>query len=138
MHFSLCLSDGTEAISTFGEEPLEFAMGDGTLVEGLELALYGMRPAQEQSLELTPQQAFGPRDRDKIHLLPRTQFAADMPLDPGTVIAFDGPDGEPLAGTVLGLNDDKVEVDFNHPLAGHSVIFRVRILDVKNPPATPT
>ena len=58
LHLSLTLEDGTVADSTFEGEPFTFVMGDGTLVSGLELALYGLYPGDTQRLELTPEQAF--------------------------------------------------------------------------------
>ncbi len=132
MHFSLALPDGTEAASTFGDEPTTFTMGDGTLSEGLEMALYGLMTGAEQTLTLEPDQAFGLRDKAKIHPMPRGDFGPDMELEPGLVIGFSTPDGEELAGTLLVINEDEVTVDFNHPLAGNQVIFKVEILDVQN------
>jgi len=130
LHLSLTLEDGTVAESTFGEEPLSFAMGDGTLVRGLELGLYGLRPGDTQRLELYPEQAFGPRDPGKIHSMPRADFDDEMVLEPGVIIGFETPDGEEIPGMVSSVGDESVEVDFNHPLAGHTVIFNVEIIDV--------
>lgn len=130
MHLSLTLEDGTVAESTFGEEPLSFTMGDGTLVRGLELGLYGLRPGDTQRLELYPEQAFGLRNPDKIHSMPRADFDDEMVLEPGVIIGFETPDGEEIPGSVLSVSDESVEVDFNHPLAGHTVIFDVEIIDV--------
>jgi FKBP-type peptidyl-prolyl cis-trans isomerase SlpA len=130
LHLSLTLEDGTVAESTFGEAPLTFTMGDGTLVHGLELALYGLRPGDTQRLELYPEQAFGLRDPEKIHRLPRAQFSPDMMLEPGLIIGFTTAEGEEIPGSVQSVTDDEVEVDFNHPMAGHTVVFEVEILDV--------
>jgi FKBP-type peptidyl-prolyl cis-trans isomerase SlpA len=130
LHLSLTLEDGMVAESTFGEEPLTFTMGDGSLVHGLELALYGLRPGDTQRLELYPEQAFGLRDPEKIHRLPRSQFSPDMELEPGLIIGFNSADGEEIPGAVLSFDDDSVEMDFNHPMAGHTVVFEVEILDV--------
>ena len=130
LHLALTLKDGTVAESTFGEEPLTFVMGDGTLVRGLELGLYGLRPGDTQRLELYPEQAFGPRDPDKIHKMPRADFDDEMVLEPGVIIGFETPEGEELPGMVRAVGEESVEVDFNHPLAGHSVIFDVEIIDV--------
>jgi FKBP-type peptidyl-prolyl cis-trans isomerase SlpA len=130
LHLSLTLEDGTVAESTFGEAPLSFTMGDGSLVHGLELALYGLRPGDTQRLELYPEQAFGLREPEKIHHLPRSQFSPDMALEPGLIIGFTSQDGEEIPGAVLSVDDESVEVDFNHPMAGHTVIFEVEILDV--------
>ena len=130
LHLSLMLEDGTVAESTFDDEPLTFTMGDGTLVHGLELGLYGLRPGDSQRLTLYPEQAFGLRDPDKVHRLPRADFGADIELEPGLIVGFETPEGEELPGAVLSLDADSVEVDFNHPLAGRNIIFEVEIIDV--------
>ena len=130
LHLSLTLKDGTVAESTFDDEPLTLTMGDGSLAEGLELGLYGLRPGDTQRLELYPEQAFGLRDPGKVHQLPRADFAAEIELEPGLVIGFNTPGGEELSGTILAFDDAMVEVDFNHPLAGRVVIFDVEIIAV--------
>jgi len=130
LHLALTLEDGSVAETTFGEEPLTFTMGDGTLVHGLELALYGLRPGDTQRLALYPEQAFGLHDPARIHRLPRAGFPADIDLTPGNIIAFDTPEGEEIAGTLLSLDEQTVEVDLNHPLAGRRIVFDVEILDV--------
>ena len=130
LHLSLTLEDGSVAETTFDDEPLTFTMGDGTLVHGLELGLYGLRPGDSQRLTLHPEQAFGRRDPGKVHTLPRTDFGADIEPEPGLIVGFETPAGEELPGTVLSLDADSVTVDFNHPLAGRNVIFDVEIIDV--------
>ena len=130
LHLSLTMKDGTVAESTFDDEPLTLTMGDGSLAEGLELGLYGLRPGDTQRLELYPEQAFGLRDPGKVHQLPRADFAAEMALEPGLVIGFNTPGGEELSGTIIAFDDATVEVDFNHPLAGQVVIFDVEIIAV--------
>jgi FKBP-type peptidyl-prolyl cis-trans isomerase SlpA len=130
LHLSLTLEDGTVAESTFGEEPLTFTMGDGTLVHGLELALYGLLPGAVQRLELRPEQAWGLRDPANIHAVARADFDPAIELKPGVIVAFETADGDELAGAILSVGDDSVEVDFNHPLAGHTLVFEVEILDV--------
>jgi FKBP-type peptidyl-prolyl cis-trans isomerase SlpA len=130
LHLSLTLEDGTVAESTFEDEPLTLTMGDGSLAEGLELGLYGLRPGDTQRLELYPEQAFGLRDPGKVHQLPRADFDAEMVLEPGLVIGFNTPGGEELSGTILAFDDATVEVDFNHPLAGQVVIFDVEVIAV--------
>lgn len=131
LHLSLTLADGTEALSTFAEDPMTLVVGDGTLSQGLELALYGLKAGDAETLELVPGQAFGSRDECLIQTLPRSDFPADMALEPGLVIGFTTPSGEEMAGLVRKLESDRVEVDFNHPLAGRPVMLRVKILSVK-------
>jgi len=133
LHLSLAFTDGTEALSTFGEEPLECELGDGTLMPGMELALYGLRAGDTQTLTLGPEQAYGPHDDQLVQELPRNDFPAGLEPEPGQVIGFSTPGGEEAPGTILAVEEDRVQVDFNHPLAGHEVVFRVEILEVSAP-----
>lgn len=130
LHLTLTLEDGTVAESTSGEEPLTFTMGDGTLVHGLELALYGLVPGDVQRLELYPEQAFGLRDPANIHTMSRSDFDAGIELEEGVIVGFETPEGEELAGAILAIDEDTVNVDFNHPMAGHAIIFDVEIIEV--------
>jgi FKBP-type peptidyl-prolyl cis-trans isomerase SlpA len=130
LHLRILLEDGSEALSTFGEDPVELVMGDGTLQPGLELALYGLKPGEEQTLKLMPEQAYGLRDPGLIQHLPRTDFGSDFEPETGQIVAFQLPDGDETAGTILDVEEGRVEVDFNHPLAGHAITFSVEILEV--------
>ncbi len=132
MHFSIKLEDGTVADTSREEgEPLRFTMGDGSLIEGLELVLYGLKAGDTQTLRIGPADAFGFRDPDNVHQISRADFPSDIELEEGLIIAFATPSGEEVPGAVLEVGDDSVTVDFNHPLAGHEVEFDVEILEVK-------
>jgi len=138
MHFTITLEDGTIADSTAGEEPLRFVMGDQTLIEGLELALYGLKAGDKQSLKIDPENAYGYPDPDNVHAMSRDDFPDDMGLAKGVILAFATPDGEEYPGTVIDVSDSQVTVDFNHPLAGHEITFDVEILEVKSGGESPT
>ena len=131
MHFTLSLADGTVADSTDEGEPLQFVMGDGTLIEGLELVLYGLKKGDRQCLSIEPRDAFGFPDEENIHTMPRSEFPAEMQLEAGLIISFTTPSGEEVPGAIRELKDDEVVVDFNHPLAGNEIIFDVEILEIK-------
>lgn len=130
MHFSILLEDGTVAETSEGDEPLQFTLGDGTLVEGLELALLGLKPGDRQTLKIAPQNAYGYSDPQFIHPLERADFPPDMALKKGVIIGFETPSGEEVPGMVMEVGDTQVTVDFNHPLAGHEITFTVEILKV--------
>ena len=131
MHFTLSLADGTVADSTREDEPLRFVMGDGTLIEGLELVLYGLKVGDRQCLAIGPRDAFGFPDEANIHTMPRDEFPPEMQLETGMIIGFTTPSGEEVPGAIQEMKGDEVVVDFNHPLAGYEVIFDVEILEVK-------
>ncbi len=133
LHLAISLEDGSEAVSTFGEEPVDLQMGDGTLQPGLELALYGLKAGDNQTLKLLPEQAYGLRDPALIQHMPLTDFDGEFTPEVGQIIAFALPNGEEAAGTVLDVEGGQVEVDFNHPLAGHEISFRVQIISVSPP-----
>ncbi|MEW8505201.1 MAG: FKBP-type peptidyl-prolyl cis-trans isomerase [Candidatus Thiodiazotropha sp.] len=130
MHFSLRLQDGTEILSTYGGEPLAFTLGDETMEQLLEFALLGLRAGDEQDLLVSGDEVYGPRDETQIHWLERNNFSPDQALSPGEIIAFSTPEGEELAGMVLAAEENRVHVDFNHPLSGKHFHYKVTILDV--------
>lgn len=137
LHLAVRLPDGTVAESTFGDDPLELVIGDGTLIAGLEVALYGMRAGQCQTLTLHPDQAYGRRDPQALGWVPRAQFPADMQLQPGALVGFQGPDDEEIAVVVTAVEAERVQLDFNHPLAGQPIIFESEILSVEPPANMP-
>lgn len=135
MHYALRLEDGTAVESSYEGEPVEFVMGDGMLITGLERALYGLQPGAQQTLRISPKEGYGERDSDRVHPLPRAQFDAALPIEPGTIISFALPSGEEVPGMIISADNEMVQVDFNHPLAGHEVIFEVDIIAVQTPVA---
>ncbi|MEW8561581.1 MAG: FKBP-type peptidyl-prolyl cis-trans isomerase, partial [Candidatus Thiodiazotropha sp.] len=134
MHFSLTLPDDTEVISTYGGEPLVFTLGDKTMEQLLEFAILGLRAGDEQDLLVSGDEVFGPRDETHIHWLERRSFPPDQLLKPGEIIEFTTPEGEAFAGMVLGVENGRVQVDFNHPLSGKQFHYKVTILDVEAAP----
>lgn len=135
MHFALRLADGMVADSSFDNEPVSFVVGDGSLDKALELALIGLGAGDRQTLTLMPGQAFGAREDAALQWLERDQFPPDMALQEGQIIGFTGQAGEDVAGAVIEIQQQRVRMDFNHPLAGREIEFEVEILSVDNPPA---
>lgn len=129
LHFALKLQDGDVIDSTFDKAPVVFRIGDGNLPPGFEQALYGLKAGDHRTLTILPEQGFGQPNPENRQVLPRAQFQ-DMTLAAGLMILFqDAGQGE-LPGVVTDFDDDSVTVDFNHPLAGKTLQFEVRILDV--------
>ena len=125
MHFRISLEDGTEADSTFDDEPIHFKIGDGTLLDSLEKSLLGLAEGTRKTLQIPPGEGYGYADKTNIHSMARSAFPPQMRLEQGTVIAFNTPSGEELPGTVCKVDSESVEVDFNHPFAGRRLIFEV-------------
>lgn len=131
MHFNITLEDGTVAETTRDDnEPIEFIMGDGTMVQGLELALYGLKAGDKQTLTIEPKLAFGYPDPNNVHSMPRDDFPTEMQLAKGVIVEFNTPAGDEVPGTIMEVGESEVKVDFNHPLAGHEITFEVEIISV--------
>ncbi|MCW8852715.1 MAG: FKBP-type peptidyl-prolyl cis-trans isomerase [Gammaproteobacteria bacterium] len=132
MHYSIALTNGIEIESSFNDEPVEINMGSGDVTEGMELALFGLKEGDKQTLTLTAEQGFGLRDEDNIHEMPLSDFPEDLLPEVGLSYSFESPEDGEIPGTVLSIKDDMVEIDFNHPLAGQEIVFTVDILGVNN------
>ncbi|PCI09317.1 MAG: peptidylprolyl isomerase [Gammaproteobacteria bacterium] len=132
MHYSIALTDGRLIESSFDEDPVEITMRNGDITDGMELAIIGLQEGDSQTLTLTPEQAFGLRDEDNIHDMPLADFPEKLPPEPGLCYSFESPDDDEIPGTVVSVKKDSVEIDFNHPLASHEIIFTVNIVGVNN------
>ena len=132
MHYSIELTNGSIIESSFEEDPVEITMGHADITEGMELAIFGLKEGDEQTIILTPEQGFGLRDEDNIHDMPLTDFPEDLPPEVGLSFSFESQEGEEIPGTVVNLKEDAVTIDFNHPLASQEIVFTVNILGVNN------
>jgi len=128
LHFSLALEDGELIDSNFDAQPATFTMGDGNLLPGFEAVLKGLKAGDQQEFVIAPEHAFGQRNPENIQTLAREHFE-QQELELGAVFSFQNGDGE-LPGVVVDLDSEQVRVDFNHPLSGRTIIFRVNIIDI--------
>jgi FKBP-type peptidyl-prolyl cis-trans isomerase SlpA len=132
LHHRIGFTDGTVLEDTFDDEPLSYRLGSGEIADGLELGLLGLQEGDEQTLDIGPDLAFGFPDDNLVQSLKRSEFDPTKPLEQGLIIEFSMPSGETLPGTILEFDHDSVNVDFNHPLAGHTVRYTVRVVRVDN------
>ena len=135
VHLALSLPDGTQALSTFEEEPMRFVLGDGTLTEGLEAALYGLEAGSDQTLRVDGNAVFGPWQEERVIWIPLENFDEEIQPEPGQVVAFSNEAGDTLPGMILETDAERAQVDFNHPLSGRELEFRVQVLSVAPPAA---
>lgn len=131
LHFALKIVGGGTVDSTFGNAPATFAFGDGSLLPSFERRLVGLRKGDRRQFIMPPEDAFGQPNPNNVQQFKRSAFAADMELHEGLVISFADASRAELPGVVQHIGADEVTVDFNHPLAGQSLIFEVEIVDVQ-------
>ncbi|WP_120996761.1 FKBP-type peptidyl-prolyl cis-trans isomerase [Stutzerimonas urumqiensis] len=130
LHFALTLDNGDVVDSTFDKQPATFRVGDGNLLPGFEQALFGLKAGDKRTLDIPPEQGFGQPNPQNVQIMPRQQFEG-MELSEGLLVIFNDAANTELPGVVRQFDDRQVTVDFNHPLAGKSLEFRVEIIDVK-------
>lgn len=128
--FSLSLESG-DVIDTTGETPAEFEVGDGKLLPGFEQALFGLHQGDERIINLEPEAAFGVPNEENIQRIKRSSFQSNMALTEGLMMSFSDAQNTELPGVIIFIDDQYVEVDFNHPLAGKTITFEVAVKNVE-------
>jgi FKBP-type peptidyl-prolyl cis-trans isomerase SlpA len=129
LYFSLKLENGETVDSNFDGKPATFTLGDGNLLPGFEAPLVGLEAGSQGEFVIAPEHAFGQLNPENIQVLSRDNFDQET-LKIGDVFSFQNGDGE-LPGVIAAIHAENVDVDFNHPLAGRSIIFTVDIVDVE-------
>ena len=137
LYYRLGSTDDQLLEDNFDDEPMTVQLGQGEMAEGLELSLIGLAEGDEQTIDIGPDLAFGPLDETLFRVLPRIEFDPDLELEPGLIIEFANADGDTLPGTIMRFDDDEVHVDLNHPLAGQTVRYSVKIVAVDNQSVEP-
>lgn len=133
MHFTIKLSDNSVAETTKKSTPARFVLTEASFSDPVESALVGKKVGEKVRVQLTPEQGYGPVLSENIHPIERHKFPTETVPQPGDIFNFDKPNGESLTGVVLSLDDEKVTVDFNHPLAGKDLLCEMEILEVHEP-----
>ncbi len=126
-NFSVSLEDGSEVDTNFGGDPVDFAIGDGSLLPGFERRIFGMLAGDRQMFEVPPEDAFGQPNENNVQRVPLEQFDEDIELEIGLVFSFADAAGGELPGMIISFDDKEVTIDFNHPLAGRTILFDVLI-----------
>lgn len=131
LHFCIKLSDGSVAEDTKAlGKPAKMRLGDGSLTPEFEACLLGLTSGDKASFTLAPEDAFGMPEPNNIKHMDRHLFVGELAAEEGRIIAFSGPNGQEIPGIITQVEGDSVTVDFNHPLAGHTIMFDVEILQV--------
>ncbi|MBI3229210.1 MAG: FKBP-type peptidyl-prolyl cis-trans isomerase [Burkholderiales bacterium] len=134
LHYRLVGSDGADIVSTFGSNPATLLLGQGQLAAPLEACLIGLPEGCEKSFTLTPEQAFGVRNEELVRRISKATLAEnsapDAQYQQGDLVDFAAPGGGRFAGVLLQMDDDGALFDFNHPLAGQTLRFDVKIIGI--------
>ncbi len=130
IHYTGTLADGTTFDSSEGRDPLTFDMGAGQVIPGLEQAVDGMSEGETKTVTVPAEKAYGARSDGALQQVPRANIPDHIPLDLGTRLQLQTPDGQAMPVSVVEVTEQHVTLDANHPLAGRDLTFAVELVKV--------
>lgn len=130
IEYTLTDGDGKVIDTNVGKEPLTFIQGAGQIVSGLEKELQGLKAGDQKKVQVKPEDGYGMPSQQAFQELPRETIPAEA-QKAGVSLMAKGPDGRAIPIRVHEVKEKTVVVDFNHPLAGKTLNFVVKIKDIK-------
>jgi len=135
LHYTGTFTDGEVFDTTDGAEPHQFQAGAGTVIKGFDEAILGMKVEEEKEVTMAPNMAYGDYNENLVENVPRNIFEDGMD-DPevGIVVGVNTKDGHVIPATVKSIGEESVQLDFNHPLAGKTLKFKIKVVDISDKP----
>jgi FKBP-type peptidyl-prolyl cis-trans isomerase SlyD len=122
--------DGNVVDTSEGREPLTYVHGSGQIIPGLEVEITGMKKGDKKNVEVIPEKGYGQRDPQAVQKVPRTAFNEPEKLQVGGIITGEA-NGQAFQAMIVGLTDEEVTLDMNHPLAGKTLNFDIEVVEVE-------
>lgn len=123
-------ADGQVVDSTEAREPFQYVHGKGQIIPGLERQLVGLHAGDSRDITVNPEDAYGPVDSSAVVEVPKDQLPPNVTPEVGLTLRGVDPDGRVFRATIREIKPDMITLDLNHPLAGKTLLFKVKVLDV--------
>lgn len=130
LDYTLKNNKGEILDSSNGRSPLVYLHGVGALIPGLENEINGMEKGQSKLVTVQPEDAYGQRSEDLLHIVPKSGFQGDEEMFVGMQVQLETEQG-PAIASISKIEGDDVTLDLNHPLAGEVLTFEISIADVR-------
>lgn len=130
IHYTGTLKDGTTFDSSEGRDPLEFTLGSGQVIPGFDEGVSGMEVGEKKTIEIPCDQAYGAVNPAAMQDVPRADIPDHIPLDLGTQLQMQAPNGQAMMVVVANVTEDTVTLDANHPLAGKDLTFALELVEI--------
>lgn len=130
VHFTGKMENGDVFASSQGNEPLEFNIGDGTVLPGVDIAVVGMAQGEKKTITLPPSDGFGEQNESLVLVVDRSHFPEGFEPKEGMELQLPQPDGGIVFLKILQVMDGKIKLDANHPLAGKTLTFELELLEI--------
>jgi FKBP-type peptidyl-prolyl cis-trans isomerase 2 len=131
VHYTGTLQDGTMFDTSVGREPLEFTLGEDSMIQGFEEAVLGMRIGESKTVTIPVEEAYGPHNADMTLVVNRDELPEDISPEVGQQLQMTGSDGGTLMVVITEVSDTTVTLDANHPLAGKDLTFEIELVSLE-------
>lgn len=130
VHYTGKLDDGTVFDSSVDREPLEFTIGEGSIIPGFEQAVVGMAKGESKTEVIPTENAYGPYVEEMVVTIDRQQMPAEIEPEVGQQLHIQQPDGQLVPVMVTDVSNSTVTLDANHPLAGEDLTFDIQLVEI--------
>jgi peptidylprolyl isomerase len=130
IHYTGTLNDGSTFDSSEGRDPLQFEVGSGQIIPGLDKELPGMTVGDKKTVNIPAAEAYGEKNPQMQQAIPREQIPANIPLELGMRLQMQTPEGQVIPVTVAAVDEQTVTLDANHPLAGKDLTFDFEVVSI--------
>jgi peptidylprolyl isomerase len=130
IHYTGTLNDGSTFDSSEGRDPLQFEVGSGQIIPGLDKELPGMAVGDKKTVNIPAAEAYGEKNPQMQQAIPREQIPANIPLELGMRLQMQTPEGQVIPVTVASVDEQTVTLDANHPLAGKDLTFDFEVVSI--------
>ncbi len=130
IHYTGKLEDGTIFDSSEGTNPLEFTVGGGEIISGLEQGVVGMSPGESKTITIPTEQAYGLHVKERVFEFDKKKAPENFDPEIGQRLQMYRADGMPIMATVIGISESSVTMDCNHPLAGKPLVFDATLVEI--------
>lgn len=127
--------DQEEIDSSKGQDPLQFLVGHGNIISGLEREMIGMKVGESKDVVVLPAEGYGKFDENAFMNVPRNEFPSDLPVEEGAELTVRDDAGQSRYARIDAIDGDTVTLNFNHPLAGDELHFNVKVVGLREPTA---
>lgn len=130
LHYTGTLADGTTFDTSEGRDPLQFEVGSGQIIPGLDKAIPGMEVGEKKTVQVPADEAYGQSNPEAKQDVPRGEIPPEIPLELGMQLQVQAPNGQTLPVTVVAMTEETVTIDANHPLAGKDLTFDIELVEI--------
>ena len=130
IHYTGRIKDGSVFDSSIEREPIEFEIGSGRVIAGVDKGVIGMKPGEKKEVAVPPQEGYGEYEQKLLIDVPVDKIPKDIKPEVGMRLQMVNNMGQPLPVLVTEVNDESVKLDANHPLAGKDLVFNIELVEI--------